>query len=98
MQRETVRVEDEWTGRTDLSASQKKRLRRSMRGLCRWCNEPRAAGRSLCERHRAIVAERAREAYRRKADEHLSRYGVSAFKLQRMAGWSAKRLARAVIG
>lgn len=91
-------LEDEWTGRTDLSASQRKRLRRALRGVCRWCNAARVPGRVMCERHRALVAERNREAYRRKADEHLSRYGVSAHRLRAMAGWSTKRLVRALIG
>lgn len=89
-------MEDEWSGRLDLSPTQRKRLRRSMRGVCMRCNCPPMAGATLCERHAAEARARNGAAYRVKAEEHLRLYGMSAHRLRRLGTFRPEAQARIV--
>lgn len=79
-----ARAEDEWTGRTDMSAAQRKRIRRRMRGWCVCCNQPAVAGRSHCEKHRLVVNAAARERYRAIDAAYQESYGMSRYSLAKL--------------
>lgn len=89
-------MEDEWSGRLDLSKSQRKRLRRSMRGVCMRCNCPPMAGATLCERHAVEARARMGAAYKVKAEEHLRLYGMSAYRLRRLETFRPEAQARII--
>lgn len=83
-------MQDEWTGRLDLTPTQRKRLRRSLRGVCMRCNCPPMAGATLCQRHAEEANARSGAAYKRAAAEHLRLYGMSAYRLRRLETFSPR--------
>lgn len=60
------------------------------------CNAPRMADATLCERHAAEARARMGAAYRVKAEEHLRLYGMSAYRLRRLATFRPDAQARII--
>jgi hypothetical protein len=77
-------IPDEFDGRLDLSRHQRKKMRRAMRGVCLWCNQPAEEGRMHCTQHRERVNELARVRYQRRTAEHMARYGMTAHAVRRL--------------
>lgn len=86
------------TGNPNYTKAQRRRLRRAARGFCQHCNTPPVLGKTMCAVHLEQQRVRATKAKAKKDEECRETYGMSAWRLRRLARRSRLAQYAIVIG